>query len=266
MYILVVDDEPIIMEGIRETVRRVCPEADIAGFDDPENALEYAAKHPVDVAFLDVEMPALNGLMLGKAIKKAHHRVNIVFVTSYRDYAVEAMASDGVHASGYLMKPVTAEAVRREMQDLRYPVGGEKRLKILTFGNFEAMCSDVPIRFEYQKTKELLAYLIDRNGAMCTNGEVQAILWESDKSEALQKNYLKQIRKDLLDSLRKVGCESAVVQQRGQIGIRVSEVDCDYYRYRAGEEGPPYCGEYMSQYSWAEMTHAWLDMQEGRKK
>ncbi len=266
MEILVVDDEPIVMEGIAQTVRTAVPDADVRVFQDPQEALSYAQTHPVDVAFLDVEMPGMSGLTLAMDMKKAHRRVNIIFITAYRQYAVDAMQSRGIHASGYLMKPVTVDQVRWELKDLRYPTReGRDLLNVQTFGNFEVTFLGEPVRFEYSKTKELLAYLVDRRGAMCTNGEIQCILWEGEGDLDRQNNYLKQIRKDLRDSLQRLGCEDVIVQQRGRIGVRPDRIRCDYYLYRDHRDNAPmYCGEYMAQYSWAEVTHAWLEQNAGQ--
>ena len=160
------------------------------------------------------------------------------------------------------MKPVTEEKIREECD--HYLKNGadthqEKHsLKIRTFGNFECFIDGVPAKFQYKKTKELLAYLVDRRGAMVGNGELISILWEGSKNKV---PYLKNIKTDLVNVFEDAGFGDAVIKQRGLIGIRTDLIDCDFYDLileRKDMVGS-YWGEYMSQYDWGEVTHAYLD-------
>ena len=207
-----------------------------------------------DVAFLDIEMKGMNGVELANALKEINPDVNLIFATgfgSYRDSAFD------LHASGYLIKPITAERVRNELENLRRPVASQRRLKVLTFGNFEVLFNNTPLVFKYQKSKEMLAYLIDRKGAMCSTGELMAVLFEDGDDH---KAYYHRLRSDLIDTLSACGCEGALVQQRGILGVSVDKVDCDYYDYLNGKLSLEriYHGEYMAQYSFAEVTNAEL--------
>jgi two-component SAPR family response regulator len=207
-----------------------------------------------DVAFLDIEMKGMNGVELARELKKINPDINIIFSTgfgTYRDVAFD------LHASGYLIKPITAESIKRELDNLRRPVAEPKRLKVNTFGNFEVLFNGLPIVFKYQKSKELLAYLIDRRGAMCSTGELMAVLFEDDGDH---KVYYHKIRSDLIDSLEAVNCGNVISQQRGLLGVSVDLVDCDFYNYLSGkvELSKLYHGEYMAQYSFAEITNAEL--------
>ncbi|MBQ5707801.1 MAG: two-component system response regulator, partial [Peptococcaceae bacterium] len=132
-----------------------------------------------------------------------------------------------------------------------------KRVRLQTFGNFEAYIDGKPMAFKYSKTKEVLAYLIDRKGALCTLTELQAILFEDDYGH---ESYMKSLRRDLLDTLEAVECEHIISQQRGKLGIVPEEVDCDYYDWCNGKRGGRvWNGEYMAQYSWSEYTAGVLE-------
>ena len=91
---------------------------------------------------------------------------------------------EGLHASGYVMKPVTSDKIKHEIDDLRYPIQSvtNNRVRFQTFGNFEVFIDEQPVKFQYSKTRELLAYLVDRNGALTTNNEISNILWEHEDS------------------------------------------------------------------------------------
>ena len=254
MKILAVDDEKIALQGLLSSIEKAAPDAEVYGFRYATDAVEHMRQCPCDVAFLDIEMKGMNGVELANALKEINPDVNLIFATgfgSYRDSAFD------LHASGYLIKPITAERVRNELENLRRPVASQRRLKVLTFGNFEVLFNNTPLVFKYQKSKEMLAYLIDRKGAMCSTGELMAVLFEDGDDH---KAYYHRLRSDLIDTLSACGCEGALVQQRGILGVSVDKVDCDYYDYLNGKLSLEriYHGEYMAQYSFAEVTNAEL--------
>lgn len=254
MIVIAVDDERYALENLAESIQRAAPNAQIHRFRYPEDALEFAKKNYVDVAFLDVEMVGMNGVELAENLKLFHPDINIVFSTGYGHYRDAAF---DLHASGYLTKPITPEKVKKELDNLRRPVRQQKRVRIRAFGNFEVYLDDKPINFKYSKTKEMLAYLVDRKGALCTNGEIMAILFEDDNGHEA---YFRSLRKDLTDILEAADCSEIISQQRGRIGIIPETVDCDYFSWCAGKPTPgaAYQGEYMTQYSWGEYTNAML--------
>ncbi|MGN0341707.1 MAG: response regulator [Roseburia sp.] len=260
MTIIAVDDEKIALEGLVNTISQVSPEAEVHGFRDAKSALEFAGAHSCDVAFLDIEMRVLNGMELARRLKLENPLINIVFATGYDEYMSQAFL---LRASGYVTKPVTREKVKQELENLRnpVPVSRENRIRVQTFGNFEVFYGEEPVRFQYSKTKEMLAYLIDRNGALCTNGELMAILWEDEAKSGGHTSYLKNIRKDLMSTLEKYGMEDAVIRQRGMIGISPPKISCDYFDWIAGKPAGlnAYRGEYMNQYPWSEFTHGVLE-------
>ena len=252
MKIIALDDEELALEGLLDAIQACAPDAELHGFSYAEDVLEYLEDHDCDVAFLDVEMAGLNGMELAEQLKLHNPAVNIIFATGFSSYQGSAFY---IHASGYLMKPITVEKVRKELANLRRPVPEEKRFQVQCFGNFEVYLDGIPLEFKYHKTKELLAYLVDRKGALCTNGEIIAKLFGDDNHNA----YLRSLRKDLLDTLETAGCKDIITQQRGRLGIDPEAIRCDYYDWCDGKRmGNSYRGEYMMQYSWGEYTNAVL--------
>ncbi len=233
------------------------PEAELRGFRRPLDAIQWCEdNNGADVAFLDIEMPELNGRSLAAELIAKYPNINVIFTTGYDEYAIEAME---MRASGYVLKPVTAEKIRAELSHLRNPAIERKgRLYVRTFGSFEVFLEGRPLKFRYQKTKELLAYLVDRRGALCTNKEISAVLWEGDALDNAHTSYLKNVRSDLLATLEECGQAECVVREWGSIGIIPDRIDCDYYDYLENKdvEGASslFKGEYMSQYDWAEFT------------
>ena len=252
MKIIALDDEELALEGLMAAIRACAPNAELHGFSYAEDVLVFLRDHSCDVAFLDVEMAGINGVELAEQLKLRNPDVNLIFATGFSSYQGNAF---DLHASGYLMKPITAEKVKRELDNLRRPVPEEKRIQVQCFGNFEVYLDGIPLEFKYHKTKELLAYLVDREGALCTNGEIITNLFGDDNHEA----YLRSLRKDLLDTLEAAGCADVIAQQRGRLGIVPQAIRCDYYDWCDGKRmGNAYLGEYMAQYSWSEYTNAAL--------
>ena len=254
MIAIAVDDERLALENLSNSIKQAAPDAQIHGFRYPEDALDFAKENYADVAFLDVEMVGMNGVELAERLKLHHPDINIIFSTGYGHYRDVAF---DLHASGYLTKPITPEKIKKELENLRRPIRDTKRVKIRAFGNFEVYLDGNPINFKYSKTKEMLAYLVDRKGALCTNGEIIAVLFEDDDGHEA---YFRSLRKDLTDVLETAGCGEILSQQRGRIGIIPELVECDYFNWCRGIRvaGNAFHGEYMTQYSWGEYTNAML--------
>ncbi len=247
MHIIVVDDEKIALDGLVLAMKQSQPNATVHAFTGARAALDYVKENPCDIAFLDIQMRGMDGIELAKLLKLANHSINIIFTTGYAQYKGDAM---DLRASGYLMKPITAEKITTEIENLRHPikVKAECKVSVRTFGNFEVYIDDAPVKFHYQKTKEMFAYLVSRRGALCTNNEIMAILWE-DEAKA---SYFRNIRSDMLQ----VFPNHIFVKQWGKIGIIPHQIACDYYDWQDGKLSAinAYTGEYMSQYSWGEFT------------
>ena len=129
-------------------------------------------------------------------------------------------------------------------------------LRIRCFGNFEVFWKGKPLQFARRQTKELLAYLIDRKGASCTMEEIAAAMWEDFTNQRNTQAQLRILISDLRHTLENIGMGSIVIRRRGQVAVMTDKVDCDYYRMLKGDMDAvnAYRGEYMVQYSWAEIT------------
>ena len=264
MKILALDDEKIALEGLANAIREAEPSAEIYSFRKASEALEFYKKNICDVVFLDIQLRSMSGIEIAKEMKLINPAVNIIFATGYGDYREDAF---DMHVSGYLMKPITAKKVRKEMDYLRYPVEStsHKRVQIRTFGNFEIYVDGSPVTFKYDKTKEMFAYLVDRNGAYCTNAEIMVALWQNDQHAS----YLSNMKKDMSDTLKKLGCRDIVESARGKLRVCVEKVECDYFDWCQGKLYAinKYKGEYMAQYSWAEFTNGELSKEsQARRK
>lgn len=256
MIALTVDDEPIMLNALTTAVKASPDISKVTEFTSCAASLEWAKSNPVDIAFLDISMRGMGGLALAEKILEIHPKCKIIFCTGFSEYAVDAFK---IHVSGYLLKPITAKAVQSEIDHIKCEMPKEKvkdkLLKVKCFGNFEVYANGEILNFKRQKSKELLAILVDRKGSGMTTNQICSIMWENDDPK--NKSYLRQLFVELRNALSYVGAEQ-VLQKSGHNYYIVTDcIDCDYYNYLQNGE-PKFYGEYMAQYSWAEVTCAWL--------
>ena len=263
MLIYAIDDEAKMLELLHDAIAKAEPGAEIRDFGTASEALEAISAGPApDVVFSDIEMPRMNGLALAVAIKKKAPRAGIIFVTGFPKYAADAYR---LHVSGYIVKPVSADRVREELDALNLPKAPPEpdKLRVQCFGHFEVFWHGEPVIFQRKQSKELLAYLIDRQGRACTAEEIAAALWENDGDMKAARSRIRLILHDLRATLREIGMEDALIRERRQIAIRRDKVDCDYYRMLEGDMDAvnAFGGAYMTEYSWAELTAGRLHFQ-----
>jgi len=262
MRILAVDDKAVPRKVLAEAIAEAAPDAEISVCAGAAEALALPGAATFDVAFIDIDMPGMNGLELARELKRLNPRVNVVFATGYGEYMADAFA---MHSSGYVMKPVTAADVAAELENLRFPpapapAAEPGRLYVRCFGDFGAYAGGRPLSFGRTRARELFAYLVDRRGAMVSMRRVEAVLWGDDPRVGGNASYLRTLVSHLKAALDDAGFGDVLIKRRGEIGIDTSRVDCDYYDYLRGDPAAVnlWQGEYMEQYSWAEPTKAAL--------
>ena len=202
MKILCVDDEPLMLQMLEMAIKEAQPDADVLAFDEPEDLLDEAKANGCDIAFLDIHMSGMTGVELAKELKGVNPKMNIIFVTGFSEYTGDAMR---LRASGYIMKPVTAEAVKEELSELRYPIVPKENalLRVQCFGNFDVFTPDgKPVHFERSKAKEIFAYLVHRHGSSCTTREIAAALFEDEPYDKKQQSYLQTLMHAMTKSLK----------------------------------------------------------------
>ena len=250
MKVIIVDDEKHAINTLKRNLNGIVDEESINTFDRSINALEYVKENDVDVAFLDIDMPEMNGVELAKEIKKYKPKVNVIFCTGYSEYIQQAIK---LHASGYLLKRSDKENVKEALDNLLYPLDPIKNhFYAKTFGSFDFYVDGVPLRFSRSKSKELLAYLVSLQGATANRKEISAILFEDEYNLKTQ-NYLTKIYKELIDTLETVGAKNLVRKGYNTYWVDVSLFSSDLFDYTKGDPQAinSYNGEFMIQYEWA---------------
>ena len=159
MIAIAVDDEVLMLGALVAAIEASPDVSEITKFSSCEDALEFVKSNIVDVAFLDINMRGMGGLALAEKIVEARPSCKIVFCTGYEEYAISAFK---LHASGYLMKPVSAEDVQKEIDNIKGVRQKEKPLTVKCFGNFEVYDRNNELLvFKRLKSKELFAFLFE---------------------------------------------------------------------------------------------------------
>lgn len=266
MKAICVDDEPLAVEYTLRQCALLPEISETKGFTEAQLALDWLSEHPADIALLDINMPQMDGITLAARIKELYPKTAILFLTAYKQYAFDAYA---VRPEGYLLKPVSQE---RLAEEVRYVCNKSRptvtaHIRIKTFGNFDVYVDDKPMSFRLAKSKEILAYLVDKQGSGVTRSELFAAVWEDRVYDRrMQKQFDVYIR-SLRETLRDYGVAEIVTMEKGVLRINPDTFLCDAYRFYSGDSDAinAYRGEYMSSYSWASMTEGILSWNAANK-
>ena len=255
MRTLTIDDRRSVVNMMLRLLEKIDPEGEHIGTTEPDKALKVLKEKEVSAVFVDVEMPKMNGIELARRMQEIDPEVNLIFITGYQEYMPDAFE---LYASGYLMKPMDEEDVRKSLEHLRYKNGRIKTsaVKVQCFGNFEVFVNNVPMLFHRSKSKELFAYLIDRKGAVCTNDMIIGNLWGDKPLTESLKSLQRTVISEMIKDFELIKIEGLFTKSKNGISVNTEKVDCDYYRYLEGDEKAirKFKGEYMTQYEFAEET------------
>lgn len=260
MNIIVVDDERPTIQAMERALQNTLPTCTLTSFTKPSDAITYTRNHKVDIAFLDIQMPTQNGLSLAKELKDIHPKINIIFVTGHTKYTAAALQ---LRVSGYIMKPITEHSIQTELDNLRHPVDLKSIAKVYVqcFGSFEVYINGKPLAFKRSKAKELFAFLVDRRGASVKTSDIAAVLWEDQPYDRARLSNTTMIVSSLIRTFREAGLNDIIIKRWNSLSVDCSKFDCDFYQLLQGDAQAvnAYMGEYMSNYSWAEMTTGTLN-------
>ena len=123
--LVIVDDNRAVLSYNLLILKETVPDAVITGFNWPQHAIEYARTNRIDLAFLDIEMGTASGLDLCSTLIEINPCTKVIYLTAYPEYSLNAWDTD---ASGFLVKPLTPESIRRQLKKLHIPfsAGGTK--------------------------------------------------------------------------------------------------------------------------------------------
>ena len=249
MKIIAVDDELPALKAAEETIKKVLPEAEIFTYRDPIKAItdiEHGLRP--DIVFTDVRMYEMTGIQFAHRLKLVYPKTNIIFLTGYDNYMLDAIR---LHASGYLLKPIDEDLLREQLNNLLYTTDSHySGAYAHTFGNFDFFVDGKYVKFERSRSKEVLAYLIDKCGVSCTRQEILVDVFEDGISESVNTG-LSQAFFALMKTLKQYGVEDIIVKTRNSYAVDTTKIKCDYWDYLNGDIKAinSYQGKYMDNYS-----------------
>lgn len=264
MKVIIVDDEPEILEDIRGAILQY-ENFDVVGtYQNPYIALESFEILEPDCVFLDIEMPGISGIDLAERILEKNPEIKIIFITAFNNYATQAFE---VSALDYVLKPIHPIRMRKAMERLSegsdaIPTSVKYDIRIRTFGCFEVLVDGMAIKWNRSKAKELLAYLLHFEGVKKTKYKICEELWpEYEPKKALVN--LQTAMCSLRKSLGNIGRKDIKVEffEESYI-LKLGYVEWDAREferlYRKGKNNPElakqavayYKGDYMESEDW----------------
>ena len=219
MITLSVDDQREVQTLMQKMLTNIDPQGTHMTAGSMEEAFPQLTQE-VQIIFLDIEMTGLNGIEAADLLQKRYPKLNVIFVTGHPECSLSAHE---VFPSGFLTKPVDEQDIRRALSHLRYPI--EKAPAVLTVrcAPFALFVGDKPFDFKSSRTIELFAYLVYKNGAFVTNGELLGILWDGSIDKD---SRLRQLIMDMRSCLNEIGAGHIVLKKYGKIGLDMKALRC----------------------------------------
>ena len=198
-------------------LKKIDPNGTHMSASDMKQALSLLSDD-VQILFLDIEMPGLNGIEAAPMLKEKYKKLNIIFVTGHPEYVLDAVA---MHPSGFLTKPVDEQDILRELKHWRFPIETPKSPLRVRCSPFAVFVGDKPFDFKSDRTIELFAYMVYKNGAFCTNGELLAVMWQGNIDK---QGRLRQLIMDMRECLKEIDAEDVIIKKYGKVGLNIRAI------------------------------------------
>ncbi|MBY0202702.1 response regulator [Paenibacillus cucumis (ex Kampfer et al. 2016)] len=192
MKVILVDDERLALIGLQKLLEKEVSGIQIAAsYMNPAEVMAGVVLHRPDVVFLDIHMPEIDGMDLGRRIQIAVPGTEIIFVTSYDQYAVHAFE---LQALDYVMKPLQTERLKRTLQRVRekLAVRCEQRVmdtEVPLICCFNQISFKLPgkepqiAKWRTSKAQELFAYLLHHRNRVIYRSVLLDLMWPGMEEE-----------------------------------------------------------------------------------
>ncbi|MDT3701112.1 MAG: response regulator [Thermincola sp.] len=230
---VIVDDEILVLNLLKRLLTERGSVNIIGEFTDPAIALDKIPGLKPDVLFLDVEMPEMNGIELGTKLLEYDNEMDIVFVTAYEQYAIQAFKLNALH---YILKPADEESIDETLQrilkkkrqnGIAVGYGG----RIYMFGDVCVLDGDNNrIKWSTSKVEELFVLLLLNREKGISKWRIIEFLWEEADTKKSQQNLYTTIFR-LKKTLRDAGIKADIENNAGNYRIILKEVFCDLFEF-----------------------------------
>ncbi|MDD9269542.1 response regulator [Paenibacillus sp. GCM10023248] len=228
---IIVDDEELSVKRMKKILSENGDIEICQTFLNPLEAYEFVKANTIHIAFLDISMPEINGMKLSSLLLQLDESIDVVFVTGYDNYAVQAF---DMSALDYLLKPVTTERLSKTLDKIRKKHRGAasgSSIEVLLFNGLKIYRRDQnkePLKLRSPKTEELFTFLVCKGTV--SREEIIDTLWSDLEPEKAWKNLnstLYYIRKAISEN--KMG--NFIIAGKNEIRIEESGIYCDLYEF-----------------------------------
>ena len=251
MRAIIVDDEPLMLRKFSRLSAGIEDLNLVGQFESAEKALAYATENPVEVAFIDVAMPVMDGIELAKRLRQIRSDILLVLVTAYDQYLWDFNQVGGDY---YIVKPYSRKTLEMAMDRLRLLAKRQqKEIYVQTFGRFLVLRNGKPIPLS-GKAKEILALIVTRRGKEISNEEIYSTVWDDRPYGNVEMTVYYNALRRLRQLLEKEQLSDLLISTpRGQM-VNTALFDCDYYAWqdRNMSSRDRFEGEFLTEYSWGE--------------
>lgn len=221
MKTITIDDNPAILDLMRFILNKIDPEGSHFFADNAAEGLEIIESQGIRIVFLDIEMPDLTGEDAARLLNERYGMIDLIFITGHSEYA---LIGHQLHCAAFVTKPFGEKDIAEALKYLRLPARSQNAIVIRCSEPFGAFFNGEPLQFERGLTAELLAYLVYKNGAIATNGELVGIFWEGNPEK---QDRLRKYIKDLRDRFEERGMGEVLVKKRGSIGLNMKKLSLE---------------------------------------
>jgi two-component SAPR family response regulator len=227
---IIVDDEWFSIERLSKLLKKTGKCEVCKTFLEPMEVLENISELNIDVVFLDIDMPEINGIQLSEKLMERDSKINIVFVTAYDEYAVEAFE---LNALDYLLKPVSEERLQKTISritSVTVKQNIKSSLKVDCFGGFKVSgiinSEEKTIKFRTNKSEELLALLVIYNGKPISADYIIENLWPDFEIEKAMINLYTSVHY-LRKAFKSISIDEIVKSSKGSYFIDIDKLTCN---------------------------------------
>lgn len=208
-----------------------------------------------DVIFINYSQEAIS---LSKEINDSKLEVTVIFIIDDKLQSYDVIKA---RAKGVILKPYNEKDIIEELTSLKMLTSKSHKVEVKTFGNFDILVDGKNVKFSRTKSKELLAYLIDKKGTSVSSSELIVNLWEEHDVCKTTRSMLHNLISDIKDTLLKHDILDIIEMDRNAYRIICEKISCDYFDLLNGKKSAinKFTGEYMAAYEWAMFTASTLE-------
>lgn len=260
---IIVDDCRICLDMLTEICEGDSHVSVKGSFVNPVDAFIFAKTNRIDLAILDIVMPEMSGIELGRQLRKINPDIIVLYITGREECCVDAVKD---HADFIIFKPFDMKVIGKSLQRASLFAEGnrERKLEVKTYGRFDVFYDGNTIHLSNAKAKELFALCIDHLGGEVTMEEAVDKLWPDKPFDERVKRLYRKAVANLRSTLEQYTDKEIFHNSRGSCYVRLEYIKCDYFDHvnaymnnkNHGIAEDKFFENYMIDYPWTEETVA----------